>query len=205
VTKALIKGVAIFLAGVLAWSAPAHAQFSDGYRFLEAVKKRDGDAVTNSLTGGGATLVNTRDITTGDSALHIVVARRDRLWLEFLISKGANVNIRNTQGVTPLVAACNINFIEGVEVLVAHSARVDDPNNTGETPLIAAVHAKNLELMRMLLRAGANPDRADNSGRSARDYAVLDGRNSSTLGVIERDARAQNAQQGTRPVYGPSR
>jgi ankyrin repeat protein len=191
------------LAGLLVLSAPASAQFlSDGYKFLEAVKKKEGDKVTDALSEPGSTLINTRDITTGESALHIVVARRDKLWLEFLISKGANVNIRDVKGVTPLVLASNLNFVEGVEVLVAKGAKVDEPSQTGETPLIAAVHTRNLELMRVLLKAGANPDRADNSGRSARDYAMLEGRGSPMLAEIERSAKPRN--QTGKPVFGPT-
>lgn len=202
--KAIKRAIGTAIAGLLVWAAPAQAQFSDGYEFLDAVKKKDGQEVTDMLAGPGSTLINTRDITTGETALHIVVNRRDRTWLEFLIARGANVNIRDARGVTPLVLACNLNFIEGVEVLVARGARVDEPSATGETPLIAAVHARNLELMRVLLRAGADPDRADNSGRNARDYATLEGRNSPLLGVIEREARPRAGQQNA-PVYGPTR
>ena len=203
-SKAIRRGLGVLLAGMLVWSIPAQAQFSEGYQFLEAVKKREGDKVTDALSEPGSTIINTRDVTTGESALHIVVARRDRLWLDFLISKGANVNIRDVHGVTPLVLAANINFIEGVEVLVAKGARVDEPNDAGETPLISAVHSRNLEMMRVLLRAGADPNRADNSGRSARDYATLEGRNSPLLGVIEREARTRSSN-GAQPVYGPTR
>lgn len=198
------RAIGTALAGLLIWAAPAHAQFSDGYEFLDAVKKKNGQEVTDMLAGPGATLINSRDITTGESALHIVVNRRDRLWLDFLIARGANVNIRDARGVTPLVLASNLNFIEGVEILVARGARVDEPSDTGETPLIAAVHARNIELMRILLRAGADPNRTDNSGRSARDYAALEGRSSPLLGVIEREARPRTGQQNA-PVYGPTR
>lgn len=201
--KGFKRAIGFVMAGLLFTAGPAAAQFSDGYKFLEAVKKKDGQEVTD-LLNDGATLINTRDITSGESALHIVVNRRDRLWLDFLIARGANVNIRDARGVTPLVLACNINFIEGVETLIAHNARVDEPSDTGETPLIAAIHARNTELMRVLLRAGADPDRADNSGRSARDYAMLEGRTSPLLGVIEREARPRTGQQ-TPPVYGPTR
>jgi uncharacterized protein len=204
VSKGFARLGGAMLAGLLVLSAPASAQFmSDGYKFLEAVKKKEGDKVTDALSEPGSTLINTRDITTGESALHIVVARRDKLWLEFLISKGANVNIRDVKGVTPLVLASNLNFIEGVEVLVAKGAKVDEPSQTGETPLIAAVHTRNLELMRVLLKAGANPDRSDNSGRTARDYAMLDGRNSPLLAEIERSAKPKTTN--TKPVFGPNR
>ena len=203
--KAVVRVMGVMLAAWFVMSTPAQAQFSEAYRFLEAVKKKDGQAVTDALAHPGSTLVNTRDVTTGESALHIVVARRDVTWVNFLIASGANVNIRDAHGVTPMVLACNLNFVEGVEALLAKGALVDDAGPTGETPLIAAVHSRNSELMRVLLHAGANPDRSDNSGRSARDYAMLDGHNSPLVGLIEREARARAATAQTPAVYGPSR
>lgn len=181
-------------------SAPAHAQFSKSYKFLEAVRKKDGQVVTDELSQPGSTMINTHDITTGETALHIVTAQRDTTWLGFLLAKGADPNVRDGRGVTPLVLACNIGFIEGLELLIAHGARVDEPSSTGETPLIAAVHRRDIAMMRSLLQAGANPDRADNSGRSARDYAALDGKGSPLLAAIEATAKTK---RGSAATYGP--
>lgn len=187
---------------LLALAVPAQAQFSDGYKFLEAVKKRDGTKVNDMLAEPGTTIVNTRDVVSGESALHVVTARRDLTWMAFLIGKGANINARDRNGVTPLVVASNLGFIEGVELLIERKALVDVPNSAGETPLISAVHRRNIPMMRLLLKAGADPDRADNSGRTARDYAAADGKTSPLLAEIETNARPK-AQRGSRPVYGP--
>lgn len=192
----------------VAWAAallvptPALAQFSDGYEFLKAVKEKDGDTVTNAVSEPGSTLINTRDISSGETALHIVTARRDVTWIKFLTLKGANPNIRDNRGVTPLVLAARLGFVDGVEALIKAGARVEESNSTGETPLIFAVHNRNAELVRVLLDAGANPDRADNSGRSARDYAKLDGARSQVLTEIERaDAKRKGGEDGG--SYGP--
>ncbi|MGH6786565.1 MAG: ankyrin repeat domain-containing protein [Novosphingobium sp.] len=202
--RRLLRIAGLLLVAALAWSAPAQAQFSASYKFLEAVKKKDGQAVTDALAEPGSTLALSRDITSGETSLHIVVARRDKVWLEFLISKGANVNQSDFKGVSPLMLACNLNFVEGVEVLAAKGARVDQSNASGETPLIAAVHSRNTELMRVLLKAGADPDRADNSGRTARDYAALEGKSGALLAVIEREAKAKSAKGSGKPVFGPA-
>ena len=111
--------------------------------------------------------------------------------------------MRDNRGVTPLVQACELGFIEGVDELIQSGARVEDANNTGETPLISAVHRRDLALVRLLIKAGANPDRPDNSGRSARDYAVLEGKNSAVLGEIER-ATKDATGTGPKKTYGPS-
>jgi uncharacterized protein len=185
-----------------AMPSPAAAQFSESYKFLDSVKKKELAEVNEMLDKGSPNLVNTRDITSGDTGMHLVVARRDLPWLEYLIAKGARVNVSNNRGVTPLVAATNLNWIEGVEVLIANGARVDESNNSGETPLITAVHNRNIPLIRLLLKAGADPDRADNSGRSAREYAKL-AESPAILSVIASDTKPKTKAGEGGKVYGP--
>jgi ankyrin repeat protein len=192
------------LAGALVLSSPAQAQFSDGYKFLDAVRKREGQKVEDALNEPGNALVNSRDVSNGDTALHIVIARRDLIWTRFLIAKGANVNLRNGKGATPLQLAANLGFLDGLEALIASKADVDQANESGETPLISAIHRRDIPMMRVLLKAGADPDRADNSGRSARDYATLDGRGNPLLTEIESNAKPKSQRAGNKPVYGPT-
>ena len=182
---------------------PVAAQnYSDGYKLLKAVEERNREDF-DALIAKNRTVVNARDLSSGRTALHIAVDRRDIVWLNYLASNGANPNIADKSGVTPLMRASRIGFFEGVEALVKAGAQVDTPSDTGETPLISAVLRGDTQMMRILLEAGANPDRTDNSGRSARDYARLDGRGSKTLAEIERSAKA-TAGDAEAEVYGPS-
>ena len=195
---------AILLLLAAALPIPAAAQFqSEGYKFLEAVKDRKGDEATEMLSKPGSQLVNTRDITTGDTGLHIVVARSDVLWVRFLLQRGADPNIRNKKGMTPLQLATAMGFTDGVEALVKGGASVNVSDQTGETPLIAAVHARNVTLVRLLLETGADPDRNDNSGRSARNYMELQTGNTMLKQEFE-NADAKRAAAGTKKDYGPS-
>jgi len=188
----------------MAVAAPAGAQmFSDGYEFLKAVKERDGDAVTNALNEPGTTIVNARDITSGETALHIVTARRDALWIRFLAQRGANPNIRDKKGVSPLQLAVRLGYAEGVEALIEAGAEIDIKDDAGETPLIAAVHRRDTALVRLLLEKGADPDRTDNSGRSARDYAGLMVGGKSMVEEFTR-ADEKRAGEGDKPNYGPT-
>lgn len=184
--------------------APALAQFSESYKFLDAIRKKDGDVVNDMLSKPSTQIVNTRDISTGETALHIVTARRDIVWMQFLIAKGANVNARNAKGETALEIAAELGFSEGVDYLISAGARVDETNNTGSTPLIDAVSRRDLAVVRSLLRAGANPDRPDNSGRSARDYATLDGKTSPILAEIDNAAKNGGGHAGPHKAYGPT-
>lgn len=188
-----------------ALAPPASAQsFSDQFLFLKAVKERDGTKATELADRPGSTLINSRDISTGETGLHIAVARRDMTWLLFLTDRGANPNIADKKGVTPLMLASQLGEVSLVEALIKVGAQVELTNRAGETPLILAVHRRDIQMMRVLLAAGASPDRVDNSGRSARDYAQYDGRNSPTLAEIERSEKADSAQHGQGAVYGPS-
>ena len=182
-------------------SAPAHAQFSDSYKFLESVRKKEGDKVVDALAVPGTTIVNTRDSSNGQTALHIMTQMRETTWMRYLIAKGANVNARDFKGVTPLETAVGLGFAEGAQILITYGAHIDEADATGETPLISAVHRHDSQLARVLLQAGANPDRPDNSGRSARDYAKADGESNPVGQEIDK-AKTVKARGGK--TYGPS-
>jgi ankyrin repeat protein len=154
------------------------------------------------LVNKNKTIIDSRDVSKGHTALHIAVKRRDLDWISYLLGPHANPNIADKSGTTPLTLAAQNGFTEGVSVLIGAGARVDVANSAGETPLISAVHRRDLGLLRVLLRAGANPDRNDNSGRSARDYAALEGSNNLILREIERLAQSAGSETPAR-VYGP--
>lgn len=182
--------------------APAQAQFSDNYNFLKAVKDKDGQKVTDLVQKPGSTVVNSRDVTTGENALHIIVARRDSSWLTFLLSKGANPNLTDNEGNTPLMDAVQGRFEEGVRTLLSYKAQVDKGNGSGETPLIRAVQLRDVSIVRLLVAQGASPAKRDSiAGMSARDYAERDNR---TPGLIEALDAAKSTAKPTGAVQGPT-
>jgi ankyrin repeat protein len=185
-------------------SAPMAAQaqnFSKGYKFLESVRNNEMSEVNDTLAQPGNQIINTRDGGTGDTALHILAARRDTPWLNYFLARGADPNIRNNKGETPVVVAAAIGYVEGVELLVASGARLDESNATGETPLMSAVHRRDLAMVRVLLKGGANPNRSDSAGRTALDYARIEDRSGTMLAELEASAKAKKASAGS---YGPS-
>ncbi|WP_233998246.1 ankyrin repeat domain-containing protein [Erythrobacter sp. QSSC1-22B] len=195
-------GLAGALAGALLAGPLAAQNFSEGYEFLKAVQDREGATVTEMLNQPGTVIANSRDITSGRTAMHIVVERRDLTWIRFLHSKGTNPDIADKKGITPLLIASNLGFLEGVEALLEAGARVDQSNAAGETPLISSIHRRDVGMVRLLLDKGANPDRNDNSGRSARDYAALIVGGTQIMDAIaQADAERSDDAQAS---YGPS-
>lgn len=179
----------------------AQAQFRGGYAFLQAVENRDGNKATDALKDD-STLINARNPDTGETALAIVVKRRDATWLRFLLGKGADPAIADRQGVTPLMHSALIDFTDGAEELLNRNAPVDQTNRRGETALILAVQAKNSAMVRLLVRRGANPDKADHiAGMSARDYAKRDDRSGQLLALL--DAKPDAPMRDIGPVFGP--
>lgn len=195
------RGWVVMGAALAMLASPLAAQFqSDGYKFIKAVRDRDGDVATKMLDEPGTTIVNAREVATGETALHAVVQRRDLTWVKFLMQRGANPNIADKNGVYPIQIAAQLGFIEGVERLISGGAEIDVSDTTGETPLISAVHRRDLKLIEILVENGASADRTDNSGRSARDYAMLMGGRSGVLAAIE---KAEKAGEGETETYGP--
>lgn len=172
---------------------PAFAQqFSESYQFLEAVRKADGNKVTEMLNKPGTSIVNTKDRESGETALHIVTRRGDAAYMRFLLQRDASPNLQDGAGNTPMMVAANAGFVDGIKVLVRYKANVNQGNSSGETPLIRAVQLRNAEMVRVLLAAGADPDRPDAlAGMSARDYARTDTR-SPTIAKLLADAPKVN-------------
>lgn len=182
-------------------AAPAAAQQfgSPGYRFLEAVRDRNATDVTRIL-GETPILINTREVQSGETALLIVTERRDLVWLRFLLGRGADANIGNREGMTPLVRAVQLGWGDAIAVLVAGGANVNASGSSGETALHLAVQRRDLAMVRSLIAAGANPDLSDNiTGKSPRDLATEDPRAATILAALDQ----RPAATPTAPVAGP--
>jgi ankyrin repeat protein len=182
-------------------AAPAVAQLgqSQGYKFLQAVKDSKNDEVIAFLDKPGATVVNTRDVVSGEGALHIVTRRGDLAYFTYLLSKGADANLRDGKGETALLIAARLGRGELISVLIKGGANPNLGNASGETALIIAVQRRDQPMVRELLDLGGDPDQADRlQGFSARDYAHQDTRSPAIATMI--DATQKKVR---RAVSGP--
>jgi ankyrin repeat protein len=120
------------------------------------------------------------------SPLEMAANSQDLKMMRFLISKGANVDRRNSAGSTPLLTACLKQQTDVVRVLLEAGADVNAKNDKGITPLMAAVRGgrgeftkedhnmlgQDPEIPRMLLERGVNPAAADNEGKRVLEHAA---------------------------------
>lgn len=192
--SAVRRAQPLLLAALVAMGAAfpqaAQAQFSDTYKFLEAVRKSDGTAVVKAIEQPGVTPINTKDKNTGETALHITVGRRDVTWTNYFLNHGARVDITDAAGRSALMVAVEKRFTQGVELLLAKKANPNQANDGGETPLIRAVQFGDLDIVRLLLGAGADPNRKDSfAGMSALDYAKRDNRNPAIVEALTSSAK----------------
>jgi ankyrin repeat protein/Zn finger protein HypA/HybF involved in hydrogenase expression len=110
------------------------------------------------------------------TALLAALARIQPEIAAYLLSHGADPNLANADGVTPLSLAVRASafddrwrpgYRELVETLIAGGAKVDARDVGGHTPLMEAVFVGNVEAASMLLDAGADLEQRNAAGATA--------------------------------------
>jgi ankyrin repeat protein len=81
-----------------------------------------------------------------------------------LLRLGADVNVRDFKGKTPLHRASQAGFTEITEVLLDYGADINAVDGRGESPLFDAVRAGRAKTVELLLGRGAAPELANRSG-----------------------------------------
>jgi ankyrin repeat protein len=90
-----------------------------------------------------------------------------------LLFTGADVNERNSRGVTPLITAAYKGNLELTTLLVEKGADVNATTRKGLTPLMAAVEAGNTDLVTFLLSKGADANLKEKTGLNAYQLATM--------------------------------
>ncbi len=86
-----------------------------------------------------------------------------------LLVHGANPNVADRTGDTPLICAVYNGDVDSVRWLINFDADLNAQNKEGSTALMLAIDRKNFEITRHLLHAGARTDIADKTGWTAVD------------------------------------
>ncbi|KDP35833.1 hypothetical protein JCGZ_10647 [Jatropha curcas] len=92
------------------------------------------------------------------------------------IESGASVNLKDSEGRTPLHWAVDRGHLNVVDVLVGMSADINAKDIDGQTPLHYAAVCDREDIAEFLIRQNADTNLKDNDGKSARDLCEFDWR-----------------------------
>ncbi len=93
--------------------------------------------------------------------------------IKILLTLGANSNLANADGYTPLMVAVDTNNKDIVQCLLENSEpHIDLQDSEGKTALMFAVIKNNCSIIKKLLERGADINKTDNSGMTALMIAV---------------------------------
>ena len=128
--------------------------------------------------------------------LHAVKEYKEEEYMEvvkLLLEKGANVNVQDIHGRTPLYWAAQNGYTEIVKLLLEKGADVNARDNDGNTPLHWAVGACDLEIVKLLLEKGANENHQDNNSITPLHSAVKTGNIELIKLLLEKGANLENS------------
>uniref|UniRef100_A0A8C4EXI2 Poly [ADP-ribose] polymerase n=1 Tax=Dicentrarchus labrax TaxID=13489 RepID=A0A8C4EXI2_DICLA len=127
-----------------------------GHSLLQAAREADMAKAKKTLA---LEIINFKHPHTHETALHCVVASphpKRKQVTELLLRKGANVNEKNKDFMTPLHVAAERAHNDIMEVLQKHGAKVNALDTLGQTALHRAALAGHLQTCRLLLGYGAD-------------------------------------------------
>lgn len=107
--------------------------------------------------------------------LMIAASRGYAAEIERLLNKGADVDFRTTDGVTPLIFAVTSGKPEAVDAVLSHTPELEIVTDDYETALMVAVKNNFFEIAERLIRAGADIEFRDRYGATPLHYAALYG------------------------------
>jgi ankyrin repeat protein len=161
---------AVILALLALLTLPLHAGPND-YKLLNAAKSGD-IAQVKALMDAGNVDANVID-SFQNSALMMAVDNKHLHVAEYLLQHGADIQLDNKYGYTPLMQAVMRNDAKMVSMLLDKGAKIDQKNFYTElTPLMMAVDNGSLDMVELLMARQANLNLQDGRGRSALMHAT---------------------------------
>ena len=175
-----MKTILIFCTSLLFEFNPVFAQQFNA--LADAVIEKDTAKIKQLLQSGVD--INTQHPTSGTTVLMIASSYYyyDDM-VEYLIGKGANVNLKDSEGETALLWAAS-NSLPSAKILVENGAKVNIAANDGMTPFLQATLGVSsgkvtIEMCNLLRKNGANINasltKKSAAGWTALHYAVVNG------------------------------
>jgi serine/threonine-protein phosphatase 6 regulatory ankyrin repeat subunit B len=130
----------------------------------------------------------------GETALTNAIMSQNIATIALLLKAGADPNLPNQRGTTPLIKATKQNTVEIISLLlVEKNIALEEKNLKGYSALHCAVINKNKEIVRLLLQVGANPQTTSNNMAPLHQAALFP---STEIAQLLIDAKASPNQPG---------
>lgn len=132
-----------------------------GSDFYEIIMGEYIDVLRKALNNGvdpNLRLENFSYLPNNTVGLHLAASERNKKGLEkmrLLVKAGANIDVKNGDGNTPLLNACRYDVIDNARFLLENGANQNTKNSDGTTPLFFACNNENLDLIKLLVEHGA--------------------------------------------------
>ena len=107
-----------------------------------------------------------------DPTAKIPAGKEHQRCRQALINRGADVNVRDYDGMTPLIYAVEENHPQCLNELIKAGADVNETDSEGFTALILAARKRRSRYAGLLIKAGANVDKLDWMRRGALYYSA---------------------------------
>ncbi|XP_039582417.1 ankyrin repeat and SOCS box protein 10 isoform X3 [Passer montanus] len=159
---------------LLAAGADPEAVSEDGHRPLHLCRSSDSIECVQQLLQRGAS-VNSQTEEEMDTALHVAARHGLAEHVQLLLHHGAEVEVRNKEGQTPLNAACAQQhqpqdmdrYYRVCQLLVQSGARINAEDRDRQHPLHLACKNANAQIAELLLAHGANVNVMNYGGNTA--------------------------------------
>lgn len=135
-----------------------------------------------------------------DPSFLLVAAGKGELELvKAMLDSGADPNMTDRKGLTPLMYAARKDKPEIIKLLLARGADIDAKDKSGWSALMVAIKKDHPEMARLLLNNGANPHIIDPTGWNALNLAAVQGYHEVARALLDYgvDVNARNVDNKT--------
>jgi ankyrin repeat protein len=116
-----------------------------------------------------------------------------------IIEEGADINMTDNDGDSPLHRACLSSREQAVSFLISHGATVNSRSNNGQSPLHYAAYAGNNKIVKLLIEAGADINMMSIHGQTPLNRAVHKGHASTVTLLLNEGAIPDQASSNCWP------
>lgn len=137
----------------------------------------------------------------GQTPLHFAARRAPEI-LKLLLDAGADVNIKDIKGQTPVFNAIDDQTKDNLQLFYKRGASIKEKDLSGRTPLFYSIQGCSLSTASMLLKMGADINRQDNHGATPLHIAAGTGILSNVEFLVKKGAQVNiKDKNGRTPVF----